>query len=132
MTKREAFEIAMQVMNTSENENKADVVEVISKEIERLSAPRKKSQTKTQKENIENVENVFNALASLGHPATVTELVKLGIKNTNGEEMTSSKITAMLTKLKAENRVERTIDKKTSYYNAITTIANETEGEIDS
>lgn len=116
MTKREAFEMAVQVMTNTTEGNYVEAIEVINKEIERLSAPRSNKPTKTQKENIQNMETVLNALVTLGHPARVMDIVKMDVKDVSGESMTSSKVTAMLSKLCNENKAVRNVDKKATYY----------------
>ena len=72
-----------------------------------------KTPTKTQKENEVIMANILNALADIGEPTTVTDLIAHGIE---GFELTNQKTSALLKKLVEAGKVTKTIEKKKSYF----------------
>jgi len=72
-----------------------------------------KTPTKTQKENEIIMTNILNALANIGEPTTVTDLITHGIE---GYELTNQKASALLKKLVDAGKVIKTIEKKKSYF----------------
>lgn len=122
MTKREIYTEVIEIVSASETANKAEIIDRITKDIEALDKKStSKTATKTQKQNIENVEIVYNALAEIGKPVTVTELITAtNIKTVENEAMTTSKVTALLKKLLEAGRVVRTTEKKKALYSVAT------------
>jgi len=76
-----------------------------------------KKPTKTQKEN-ENVKDlIYTILAKAGKGMTVTDLLATGAFPV---ETSNQKISALLRQLVAENRVAKEVDKKKSFFKAVT------------
>lgn len=107
MTKREMYEVIKVAM--VENE---EVVAFCEHEIELISK-KKSVQTKTQKENVAITEVIYKALAEVGRPVTVSELIA---ENPEVAQYSVSKVSALLKPLKDNGRVVRTVDKKKAYY----------------
>lgn len=69
--------------------------------------------TKTQIENVTLKEQIVECLANAGKAMTVSEIIKA---DERFADLSSSKVTSMLTQLKAENKVVNTKDGKRSLY----------------
>ena len=112
LTKRDYFSRLIEIVEGVDVDNAAEIVDFLNHEIELLS---KKSnvKTKTQKENEGLMEVVFAALAEVGRPVTVTEL--MGASAEVGT-MSNQKVSALLKKLKDAGRVVRVDDKKKAYF----------------
>lgn len=117
-TNKEMFEILATVIEneTIENELKKDLTEFIKTRIELID----KKSTTISKKDIEKMEKndfiketIIDFLTKNDKGFTVTEII------TNCEPLnnfTTQKITPILSKLVVENIVERTIEKRKSYY----------------
>ena len=70
-------------------------------------------QSKTQKDNEGIMENILTALTTQDAPITVSELIKDSADLAN---FSNQKVSALLSKLVAENKVVKTVDKKKSYF----------------
>ena len=112
MTKRDYFSKLIEIVEDANIDNSAEIVDFLNHEIELL---KKKSnvKTKTQKENEVLMEVVFNALAEVGKPVTVSELMEA---NEEVGVMKNQKVSALLKKLKEDERVVRVEDKKKAYF----------------
>ena len=109
MTKREMFNHIATV-----NANDAEIVEFCNHQIELLdSKSSSKSPTKTQKENAVIMENMTTAMADIGEPCTVTELLKHGIE---GYELSNQKASALLRNLIKEGKVTKTMEGKKALF----------------
>lgn len=109
ITKRENFATLRTI---AENLGREDLVAFIDHEVELLNKrANSNSLTKTQKENLELVEVVFNALAEVGKPVTVTELL-----TASGLEMSNQKLSALLKKLVDATRVVKVTEKGKSLF----------------
>lgn len=117
MTKIELFKKAITLVNTS-NGNLAEINEVVeglNHEIELLqrkaSTPRKP--TKTQLENEGFKTAIISYLTEEGEPRTVKSIMEtieeLGV-------LSNQRVTHLLTALRNEGKVKRTVVKKTPYY----------------
>jgi hypothetical protein len=117
MTKIELFKNAITLINTS-NGNLAEINEVVeglNHEIELLqrkaSTPRKP--TKTQLENEGFKTAIVSYLTEEGEPRTVKSIMEtieeLGV-------LSNQRVTHLLTALRNEGKVKRTVVKKTPYY----------------
>lgn len=117
MTKREMFEKLINVVEGADVAEKAELIEGLNHEIELVSKKRT-SLTKTQKDNLELVEIVYDALAKADKAMNVAEVYE-AVKA--DERFTSvNKVSALITKLKNADRVERIEDsKKKVYFKAI-------------
>ena len=105
MTKREMFEMIATV-----NADNAEIVDFCKHEIELLSRKSaSKGLTKVQKENEGIMDLILVALAELGTPVTVTELIAGG-KGLEG--LTNQKVSALLRKLVDTNKVTKSIEGK--------------------
>lgn len=132
MTKAVAFELAIQALNASDLPDAPEAVAKIAKEIENLA--KKKSgngkPTKKQEANSALAEQVAVYMAS--HPNqmfTVTELVK-GVPGLPAE-MSTQKMTPLLTALVNENRVSKSKDKGKSMYQWVATATADDEDEFE-
>ena len=112
MTKKEMFEMIKGVCA-----NDTRIVEFCDHEIELLNRKNSKSsQTKTQKENEVIMERVLVALQEVGRPVCVDELRAL---NTEMGAYSNQKLSALLRKMVDMGKVEKTEDKRKSYFSAI-------------
>lgn len=117
MTKREYFTILANTIKGIEMENKEEILAFIEHEIELLNKKHSKSgNSKTQKENIAIMETIVSALETVGRPVTITELQK---EVESMSEYSNQKLSALLKKLVAEERVVKTTDKKKSYFSVV-------------
>lgn len=113
MTKRENFATLRAMVEASAVENKADMINFIDHEVELLDRKSAKSgQTKTQKENVAIKEQIVSALAEIGNPATVSEIMAV-------VPLSNQKISALLRQLVKDNKVIRTEDKKKAYFSVV-------------
>ena len=112
MTKRDYFSKLIEIVEGANVDNSTEIVNFLNNEIKLLN---KKSnvKTKTQKENEVLIEVVFNALAEVGKPVTVSELMEA---NEEVGAMNNQKVTALLKKLKEDERVVRVEDKRKAYF----------------
>ena len=96
---------------------RAKAQEMLTKLDERNEA-RKGVQSKKSAENAVLREALYNYLTTLENPIAVKELMEkideVGFETT--EEMTKGKVTALLTRLVADERVKRETIKKINYY----------------
>ena len=72
-----------------------------------------KTPSKVQIENEKLKDIIFNTLVNLAKPCTISE-----IQDANSElmELSNQKMTNLLTQLKNEDKVVRTVDKKKAYF----------------
>ena len=112
MTKRAYFSKLIEIVEGANVDNSAEIVNFLNNEIKLLN---KKSnvKTKTQKENEVLMEVVFNTLVEVGKPMTVSELMSA---NEEVGAMSNQKVSALLKKLKEDERVVRVEDKKKAYF----------------
>ena len=116
MTQREMLTEVIANETISEKA-RAKAQEMLTKLDERNEA-RKGVQSKKSAENAVLRETLYNYLTTLENPIAVKELMEkideVGFKTT--EEMTKGKVTALLTRLVADERVTREQVKKVNYY----------------
>lgn len=112
MTKKDYFNVLINVVEGANVENEAELVEFLNRQIELVSKKRT-AQTKTQKENEVLVEKVYEALVAIARPVAVDEL-----RGANDEMsvFSNQKLSALLKKLVDAGRVIKTVDKKKSYF----------------
>ena len=114
MTKKDWFAILTTIVETSDVENKSDILNFINHEVELLNKKSSKSApTKNQEANLEIMENIKLALAECGESVTVSELMA---KSEEMAKYTNQKLSALLKKLVDSNEVVKTIEKKKSYF----------------
>ena len=112
MTKRDYFSKLIEIVEGSNVDNSEEIIDFLNHEIE-LSKKKSNVKTKTQKENEVLMEVVFNTLVEVGKPMTVSELMSA---NEEVGAMSNQKVSALLKKLKEEERVVRVEDKKKAYF----------------
>lgn len=111
ITKRERYAQLLAIEAVAEN---ADLVAFINHEVELLDSKNsKKSETKTQKENVGIMNEIEIALSEMDRPVTISELqanssVMAGYSN--------QKLSALLKKMKEAERVVRTDEKGKAYF----------------
>ena len=115
MTKSELFKNAITVIEASTAENAAELIEGLNHEIELLakkaSTPRKP--TKTQLENIGLKEAIEAFLVFENTPRTIKEIVS---EIEGFSELSNQRVTHLLTALRNEGKVKRTVVKKVPFY----------------
>lgn len=115
MTKSELFKNAIAVIETTSVENKAELIEGLNHEVELLarkaSTPRKP--TKTQLENEELKNAVYDYLDNEDAPRTIKDIMT-DVEAVSG--LSNQRVTHLLTALRNEGKVKRTLVKKVPYY----------------
>ena len=108
MTKKEMFNKIMEMVADQE------IKDFCLHEIELLERKAsRKTESKTQKENENLKEVIVNALREIAKPVTITELQNA---NANMAEYSNQKLSALLNQLVKANVINKTIDKKKSYF----------------
>ena len=114
ITKRESFKMIIEVL---ENNDRADLVEVMNHEIELLDKKKASGKmTKTQTENVGIKEIILQALATANEPMTITDLLKNNIELYDATAGSNQKVSALMTQLKKENKVVRTTNGKKALF----------------
>jgi DNA-binding transcriptional ArsR family regulator len=118
MTYAVAIDFALQLMNENVFEGVEEEKAVAMERLEALKAQlakrgSAKTPTKTQKENEVIMTNILDALADVGEPTTVTDLISHGIE---GFELTNQKVSALLRKLVERGKVTKTIEGKKAMF----------------
>lgn len=118
MTKREMFAELTKVVNGAEVTNKEELLNFIAHEVELLNKKNSRSgkPTKTQVENEEIKTKIFEVLSASNKPMTVTQL--LATEKLSG--LSNQKVSALLTQLRKDDKVVRTVEKKVAYYSTVT------------
>ena len=115
MTKKEMFAMVIGVVENAEVENKAEMLGFLAHEVELLEKKNSKSgQTKTQKENEVLLGQLELALAEFDRPLTISEFMK-----TSSHEvatLSNQKLSALMKKLVDSGKVDKTTEKKKSYF----------------
>lgn len=114
-TKKEFFNILLGIEEIANNEELTNFINHEIELIEKKSSSRKTTLTKTQKENLELIEIVYEELKSFDKPMQIKELIANSEKLAN---YSSSKVSALMTKLKNDNRVTRIEEKRVAYFKA--------------
>ena len=108
MTYAQALEIAI---NAVADETAKEKLEALKAQLAKRGSA--KTPTKTQKENEVIMEHIVDALADIGKPVTVTELIGHGIE---GYDLTNQKVSALLRKLVEGGRVTKAIEGKKAVF----------------
>jgi predicted Rossmann fold nucleotide-binding protein DprA/Smf involved in DNA uptake len=108
MTKRENFAILRSLVADN-----AELVAFIDHEVELLDKKNVKSGTPTKKQIQNNAikDTLLSVMSDT--PMTISEIQALV---PSGEEMSNQKISALLTALKNDGKVVRTVDKRVAYF----------------
>jgi superfamily I DNA/RNA helicase len=118
MTKRDFYNEIMALANDNE---RTDIVEFCEHEIELLDRKKSNGKAKVNEAMDKNVELVYNALAEIGK-STASELIaKADLKPLENELgiVSTQKVSAYLNKLVASGRVEKTTEKKKTYFSIV-------------
>jgi len=116
LTKRDYFKMVAVAIENSNVENKAELQNFIAHEVELLD---KKAQAKStaetakQKENNELMQVIYEVLADNGNAMTITEIQA---EDTRLAELSNQRISALLKKLKDDEKIVRTELKKKAYF----------------
>ena len=114
ITKRESFKMIIEVL---ENNDRADLVEIMNHEIELLDKKKASGKmTKTQTENVGIKEIILQALATANEPMTITDLLKNNVELYDATAGSNQKVSALMTQLKKENKVVRTTNGKKALF----------------
>ena len=122
MTNKEKFETIRTIIENSANLTDGEKIEFVDFINSRIEMIDKKGKTisKTELKKIEETENlktlVYNALVEIDKPIKVSDLIKT-VKPLN--DMTTQKVTAILSKLIVDNKVEKIVCKRETLYSAI-------------
>ena len=108
MTYAQALEIAI---NAVADETAKEKLEALKAQLAKRSSS--KTPTKTQKENEIIMEQIADALADIGEPTTVTNLIKHGVE---GFELTNQKASALLRKMVERGLVVKTLEGKKAMF----------------
>ena len=99
--------------------NKPELVAFVDHELELIAnkaAKRSATPTKAQKAGAELRAAILDTLQATGEPMTISAIIAA---LDWAEPLTSQKISAQLTKLIGENRVEKTVEKRVNFYKAV-------------
>jgi hypothetical protein len=117
MTKKEMFNLIKTALADNEL-----VVEFCDHEIELLEKKASNGKAKANETMDKSVELVYKALAEYGKQATATELIANTDLSEIANEMgvvTPQKVSSYLNKLVASGKVEKTTDKKKTYFSIV-------------
>lgn len=120
MTKKEMFAMVIEVVETTEVENKEEMVAFLNHEIELLEKKSSKTgTTKTQKENLVLMEQLKEAFREMEKPVTISEFQALSTHEV--ATLSNQKLSALLKKLtEGENApMIKTVEKKKSYFSLV-------------
>lgn len=115
MTKKDWFAMVIAVVENSESEKKAEMIEFLNHEVELLSKKSSRTgQTKTQKENEVLLGQLELALAEFDRPITISEFMKESSHEV--ATLSNQKLSALMKKLVDAKKVDKTVEKKKSYF----------------
>lgn len=120
MTKKEMFAMVIGVVETTEVENKEEMVAFLNHEIKLLEKKSSKTgTTKTQKENLVLMEQLKEAFREMEKPVTISEFQALSTHEV--ATLSNQKLSALLKKLtEGENApMVKTVEKKKSYFSLV-------------
>lgn len=112
VTKKEMFK---EVVEIATKLGRNDIVDFAKHEIELLEN-KKSTQTATQKANVDIKNKIVEVLKELDQAVTITELLNADQDLKEMVAGSQNKLTALVTQLKNENLVVRTVDKKKAYF----------------
>lgn len=119
MTKKDWFAMVIAVVENSEVESKAEMLEFLGHEVELLNRKSGKTgQTKTQKENEVLMTQLEQALAEFTEPVTITDFMKKSSHEI--ATLSNQKLSALMKKCVEDRKtVVKTIEKKKSYFSLV-------------
>ena len=117
LTKKDKFNMAIELVASTDSTNKEMLIEFFQHELELLEKKNSKSggQTKLQKENEILLDQLETALAEFDSPTTITDFMK---KSTHEvATLSNQKLSALMKKLVEDRHtVVKTVEKKKSYF----------------
>lgn len=118
VTKKDNYKALLSIVPT----DRQDLIDFINHEIELLEKKTSNGNSKKNQAITDNMEVVYNALVSVGKPCTISELITLAdlsaLANENGV-VTTQRVSAYMSKLKAENKVKSEVIKKQTYFSIV-------------
>jgi energy-coupling factor transporter ATP-binding protein EcfA2 len=128
VTKKERFAQLMAIVNASQVENSAELVAFIEHEVELLNKKNSRSgkPTARQVENEQIKATILSVMERVGKPMTITQL----LAEIGNSELSNQRVSALVTQLKDDFKVIRTVEKKVAFY-SLNTAEDETEVEED-
>ena len=115
LTKKEMFAMVIEVVNGADVKNKEEMLGFHSHEVELLEKKNSKSrQTMTQKENEVLLGQLELALVEFERPVTISEFMKESSHEV--ATLSNQKLSALMKKLVDGGKVEKTVEKKKSYF----------------
>ena len=114
VTKKDMFTAILALIAETVPENAEVLTKFVENEIALLDKrAANKTATKTQKENEGIKTLILDALTEIDKPVTISELQAF---STDLAVYTNQKLSALLTQMKAEGTVVKTVEKKKSYF----------------
>lgn len=118
MTKKEYFALIKTIVEATDREDKAEMLNFIDHEVELLSKKKSSTNSKKDKELEELCIKVEEALKELGKPVTITEFMKESTHEV--ATLSNQKLSALLRKCKDERHtVKREEIKKKAYFSLV-------------
>ena len=120
MTKRDYYNEIIAIATKME---RTDLVDFAKHEIELLDKKKSSGKGKVNETMDKNLELVYNALAKIGK-ATASELIAKADLSALANELkivSTQKVSAYLNKLVASGRVEKSTEKKKTYFSVVET-----------
>lgn len=118
MTKKEYFALIRTIVEATDREDKAEMLNFIDHEVELLSKKKSSTNSKKDKELEELCIKVEEALKELGKPVTITEFMKESTHEV--ATLSNQKLTALFKKCKDERHtVKREEIKKKAYFSLV-------------
>lgn len=118
LTKTDRYKQILAYIPTEET----DLIDFIGHEIELIAKKNSNGNSKANKQVADNKELVYNALVSVGKPCTISELITLTDLSALANEkkiVTTQRVSAYMSKLKAENKVKSEVIKKITYFSIV-------------
>ena len=127
MTKKDYFAQLVGIVESTEIDNKKELLNFITREVELLNKKNSRSgkPTTRQIEN-EKIKTSILAILECGKPLTVTQIMA----ELNDSSLSNQRVSALLTQLKDCGEVVRTVEKKVAFY-SINTKVEEKESEVE-
>ena len=113
MTKKDYFAQLVGIVESTEINNKKELLDFITHEVELLNKKNSRSgkPTTRQIEN-EKIKTSILAILECGKPLTVTQIMA----KLNDSSLSNQRVSALLTQLKDGGEVVRTVEKKVAFY----------------
>jgi hypothetical protein len=128
MTKKDYFAQLVGIVEGAEVDNKTELLDFITHEVELLNKKNSRSgkPTARQVEN-EKIKTSIMTILECGKPLTVTQIMTA----LNDSSLSNQRVSALLTQLKDNKEVVRTVEKKVAFYSINTKVEeiDEEEGE---